>query len=583
MQTWVKTFYKYTFWLSLAGVVAFFIDFGFDSTDSFQFVLNYFYFVVLAGGILSTIIRYVKETERFRRKSSLFDLVTILFTLFLIVVHLTHYFDNQVPPFLTNIILVKLAVLLTFIREVSERKFDFGKTLLNPGQLFIVSFLFIIFIGTILLMLPNATHEGIAFTDALFTSTSAVCVTGLIVVDTGSYFTEFGQTIIMILIQTGGLGILTFASYFSYFFKGGSTYNNHLMLSKYTNYEKLGQVFSTLKHILIITFSIEIITALVIYSSLTMDQFSSEGEAIFFSIFHAISAFCNAGFTTITDGLNNEAFKFNYFLHIIVLIAFLLGGLGFPIVVNIVRYIKYKLKALFTFSKSEILYKPWVLNLNSRINLFTTSFLFLIGAIVYFILEYNNTLASHEGVFGKVISTFFNSATPRSSGFNTVDTSALSFPALMMIILYMWIGASPSSMGGGIKTSTFAIATLNFLSLAKGKTRIEVFRREISDISVRRSFAIISLSLLGIGSGIIMLSIFEPDLDLKDITFECFSAYSICGLSLGVTNELSNGSKLVLTVLMFIGRVNMLTILIAFFKKVNYKNYSYPTEEILIN
>lgn len=583
MQSWVKTFYQFIFWLSIAGVIAFFVDFGFDATDSFQFILNYFYFVVLGGGILSTVIRYLTEPKRFRQKSSLFDLITILFTLFLIVAHLTHYFDNQVPPILTNIILVKLAVLLTFIREISERKINYKNTFLNPGQLFIVSFFFIIVIGTVLLMLPNATHEGISLIDALFTSTSAVCVTGLIVVDTGTYFTEFGQVIIMILIQTGGLGILTFASYFSYFFKGGSTFNSQMMLSKYTNSEKLGQVFSTLKHILIITFSIEIVTALIIYSSISIDQFSSEGDAIFFSVFHAVSAFCNAGFTTITDGLNNEAFRFNYFFHSIILIAFLFGGLGFPIVVNIVRYFKYKLKAILTFSRDKILYKPWVLNLNSRINLFTTLLLFVIGAILFFILEFNNTLSSHDSIVGKIISSFFNSATARSSGFNSVDTSALSFPALMMIILYMWIGASPSSMGGGIKTSTFAIATLNFLSLAKGKSRIEIFRREIAEISVRRSFAIISLSLIGIGSGITLLSILEPTLDLKEITFECFSAYSICGLSLGITGELGDSSKFVLTVLMFIGRVNMLTILVAFFKKVNYKNYNYPTEEILIN
>lgn len=431
-------------------------------------------------------------------------------------------------------------------------------------------------------MLPSATHQGISYLDAFFTSTSAVCVTGLIVVDTATHFTPFGQFIIMALIQIGGLGILTFASYFTYFFREGSTYENQLVLSDITNSKKVGEVFSLLKNIILITFSIELIAALFIYFTIPADMFDKPSQEIFFAAFHAISAYCNAGFSTLTNGLYEEVVRYNYSMHMVVIIAFVLGGLGFPIVINIVNYIKYVLSNALPFVRRVATYKPWVLNLNSRINLITTALVTVVGFFLFFITEYNHTLKDHHGI-GKVVSALFGATTPRTAGFNTVDMASLSFPTVMIVILLMWIGASPSSTGGGIKTSTFAIATLNILSLAKGKSRIELFRREVADITVRRTFAIISLSLVVIGFGILLISAFDGDKDLKHIAFECFSAYSTVGLSLGITASLSSGSKLVIIAIMFVGRVSMLTMMIAIFKKTIHKNYRYPVEEISIN
>jgi Trk-type K+ transport system membrane component len=478
---------------------------------------------------------------------------------------------------------LKFAILLTFIREFAEQKINYKRALLNPAQLFIVSFLGIILFGAFLLQLPNAAFSKISFLDALFTSTSAVCVTGLIVVDTGSFFTQFGQTVILFLIQVGGLGILTFASYFSYFFKGGSNYENQLVLSDLTNSQKLGEVFSTLKKILIITFSIEIVGGLLIYSSLNNSLLPTFFERAFFAVFHSVSAFCNAGFSTLPNGLYESGFRFNYALQSYIILLLVIGGLGFPIVVNILKYSKYwMVNKLMFFSKIKKNYKPWILSLNSRITLITTLTLTILGTILIYISEYNNTLTEHQGI-GKFVTALFGATTPRTAGFNTVDMAALNFSTIMLIFLLMWIGASPASTGGGIKTSTFAIAILNFYSLARGKTRIEVFRREISDISVRRAFAVISLSLLVIGFGIIAISIFDSEKDLKSIAFECFSAYSTVGLSIGITASLSEASKFVIIMIMFIGRVSMLSILIAIIKKVKHKNYRYPTEEITIN
>jgi Trk-type K+ transport system membrane component len=471
-------------------------------------------------------------------------------------------------------------VLFTFIREFSELKINFKRTVLNPAQLFILSFLVIIFIGTFLLILPNATYNGISYLDALFTSTSAVCVTGLVVVDTGTHFTLFGQTIIMILIQVGGLGILTFASYFSYFFKGGTSYENQFALSDMTSSKKLGEVFSTLKYIILITFGIELFAGILIYTSIDSSNFASQSEQLFFSTFHSISAFCNAGFSTLTYSLYETGFRFNYYLQLVIILTFGLGGLGFPIVVNILKYLKYKIITMFSSKKSK--YRPWILNINSRITLVTTISISFVAFLIFYFLEYNNTLAEHNG-FGKVVTALFGATTPRTAGFNTIDTATIAFPTLMMIFLLMWIGASPQSTGGGIKTSTFAIATLNIFSLAKGKSRIEIFRREIADISVRRAFAIISLSLIVIGIAIMSISIFDPEKQLMDIAFECFSAYSTVGLSLGITGDLSSASKFVIIIVMFVGRISMLSMVIAVFMKIKHKNYSYPKEEITIN
>lgn len=578
----LRKLYKTAFWASVLGMFAFIFHFGFTQTVLSQQIIDTFYFVVIAIGLFSTFTRYFENPTLIKRKVAFFDFLSVAYTLYIFYMYLFVGEAFKTDLVLENPFWVVFAVILTFIREFSELKLDLNRTYFNPAQLFILSFLTIILLGSLLLMLPKATHDGISFIDALFTSTSAVCVTGLVVVDTGTYFTIFGQSIIMFLIQAGGLGILTFASYFSYFFKGGSTYENQLTLSEMINSQKVGDVFKTLKNIIIITATVEFSAALLIFFSLDTSVISNYSDQAFFSLFHAISAFCNAGFSTLSNSIYEIGFRFNYTLQLVIIATFVLGGLGFPIVVNLLNYVKHKFQNLFRFQSKKRAYKPWVLNINSRITLITTLSLTSIAFILFLILEYNNTLAEHS-VYGKIVNALFGAATPRTAGFNSVDMAALSFPTVMIIILLMWIGASPASTGGGIKTSTFAIATLNIISLAKGKHRIEVFRREVADISVRRAFATIALSLIVIGSGIILITIFDPEKGLLKIAFESFSAYSTVGLSLGITGSLSIPSKLIVIVIMFVGRVSMLSIMVAIFKKIKRKNYRYPSEEITIN
>lgn len=276
MKLDLKLLYRIAFWISLTGLIATISDFGFYQTDFSQNILDVFYFYVLGIGLISTSARYIQERKLIKRKAFVFDLLSVAFTLWLYYLFVFVGVPFESDLLLKNPIWVKIAVLLTFIREFSELKIDFKRTVINPAQLFILSFLAIIFIGTFLLILPKATYDGISYLDALFTSTSAVCVTGLVVVNTGTHFTLFGQTIIMILIQVGGLGILTFAIYFSYFFKGEPSYENHLTLSDMTSSRKLGEVFSTLKSIILITFGIELVAGILIYSSIDSGNTNSD-------------------------------------------------------------------------------------------------------------------------------------------------------------------------------------------------------------------------------------------------------------------------------------------------------------------
>lgn len=566
------------------AIFAVLYDLGFPHATRDDFWLNIIYVLTLSAAIFSILSRYYGTHIKPKFKVLLFDLLSVALFVFVLNDFIQVFKIPGIAIFFEGENWRVFAMFLVFVREVAAQKIDFKRTVLNPAQLFIVSFLTIILLGALVLMLPKATYSGISFVDAIFTSTSAVCVTGLIVVDTGTYFTHFGQIALLIFIQLGGLGIMTFASYFSYFFQGGSSYENQLALSDMNNYDKLGEVFNTLKRIILITFFIEAAGAIAVYYTINPIAIPDASDRTFFAIFHAISGFCNAGFSTLENSMYDPAFRFNYPLHLILAGLYMIGGLGFPIVFNIASYLKHLVVKWIgrLISQRKGFSRPWVINLNTRIVLITTAILTVGSTALIYWLEYDNTLAEHSKV-GKLLTAFFNATTTRTAGFNSIDMSQMHLSTIMIFLLMMWIGASPASTGGGIKTSTIAIASLNFISLARGKDRIEIYRREIADISVRRAFAIISLSLIIIGIAICILVSIEPDMQLKEVAFECFSAYSTVGLSLGVTAKFGVVSKIVLMIVMFIGRVSMLSILIAVMKNVRYKNYRYPSESILIN
>ena len=433
-------------------------------------------------------------------------------------------------------------------------------------------------------MLPKATIGNISYVDALFTSTSAVCVTGLNVVDVEFTYTILGQVIIMFLIQIGGLGIMTITTYFSYFFKGGSSYKNQLLVKDITNDERLDNVFSSLKSILTITFIIEGLGFLLIFLSLNNVNLSL-GEKAFFSIFHAVSGFCNAGYSTLSGNLYDIRIRFDYPVHLIISGLIIFGGLGFPIIHNIWEYVTTNIRDIIkrVFKHEKYTYSTLVINVNSQIVIITTLILLIVGTVGFYVFEKDGVLTEYSSEFGKWTAAFFGSVTTRTAGFNSTDTGALTIPTSLLFIVLMWIGASPASTGGGIKTSTFAVAFLNFIALIRGKKRIEFAGREISQQTVSRAFAQMTLAILFIMIITFVMITFEKDKEPLDLLFETVSAYGTVGLSRNITPLLSNPGKIVIIITMFVGRVSLYTLLTSMMRQVKFTKYRYPTEEILIN
>ena len=466
--------------------------------------------------------------------------------------------------------IIRLMILVRYIYSVYY----------NPAIVFVGSFFALILIGSFLLLLPNATTNGISFTDALFTATSAVCVTGLTVLTISSDFTFVGQAIILGMVQVGGLGILTFTSFFAFFFRGSSSFKEGLNVRDFIAQDTIKDVLRVALHVVMFTISVEIMGAVLIYSSIANEP--QIADKVFFSIFHAVSAFCNAGFSTTPLGLSDTFLKYNYFMQWVVMILIIAGGLGYNIIKNFYRYIK--VRTLEFFDKSRIRKEAHIVTVNSKIVLYTTAILLIFGFTVLMVTEMSATLTDHPTVFGKITTSAFNSVTPRTAGFQTADMTEYTAPSLLIIILLMWIGASPASTGGGIKTSTFALAILNVFAVARGKNRIQLWGRRISSESTSRAFAILCISLAAIGAGIVGVLAFEPEgTSLLTVAFECFSAYSTVGLSINFTPIMTEPSKFVIIILMFVGRIGMLNLMIGLLRQINHQFYEYPKENILIN
>jgi Trk-type K+ transport system membrane component len=338
----------------------------------------------------------------------------------------------------------------------------------------------------------------------------------------------------------------------------------------------------------VFTLIVETIGAVIIYCNLpALPTGNSIQERLFFSFFHAVSSFCNAGFSLLGNNLYDPLLRFNYNIHLVIGFLLVFGGLGYAVHFNISDFLKYKFnKFKLAFNKSNYFreYTRVRLSLNAKIVIYTTVILIIVGWVSFLALEWNRpTLQEHPSFFGKLVVSFFASVSPRTAGFNTVDMAGLSTPFIFLTIMLMWVGASPASTGGGIKTSTFAVAVLNIFHSLTGREKMHVAHREIEQQSVNRAFAIITLSLIIIGSAIILLSIFEPKMNFLSLSFEVFSAYSTVGLSLGVTPIFSDAGKLILIAVMFIGRVGIFSILSGLLAHKEPPEYDLPEDSILIN
>ncbi len=436
----------------------------------------------------------------------------------------------------------------------------------NPPVFVLFSFLLVIFIGTLLLLLPAATSTGkiTSLLGALFTSTSATCVTGLIVYDTGTHFTLFGQLIILSLIQIGGLGIMTVSSAFAIMLgQKLSLKSENLIQNVIGESNKINMVI-LVKGIFFVTIFFEIIGALLLYLTFKSEIWTTQ-KAVYHAVFHSISSFCNAGFSLYSNSF--MAFRSNLNINFVITTLIIFGGIGFPVIVDLKRIIAYK----FKLSR---------LTLHSKIVLSTTVFLILLGFIGYFISEYNSEMKGFS-MLDRIYASFFQSVTTRTAGFNTIDNANLSRASVYISNIFMFIGASPGSTGGGVKTTTFAIIIISLIAIFRGNKDVSIFQRKVAEDIIKKIMALIAASLFLLSLMIFILLLLEP-FPFEKVVFECFSAFGTVGLSMGITPNLSNISRIVIIILMYLGRVGPLTLIFAISETKTKTSYHFTEEKISI-
>lgn len=457
---------------------------------------------------------------------------------------LLNFFSRKYYGIYTNRVIWTIAgsILFFLIIVINWLRLSYSKFTLY--QMIIASFIFIITLGALLLYLPLSTISGrLPFIDALFTATSAVCVTGLSVIDISKEFTFFGQIVVLILIQIGGLGIMSISAIVILFSINKGSVQDRIRTLEMFNTKNKDIIRSTVKAIFLATFLVELIGAILLFTVMDNNRI---GERIFYSLFHSISAFCNAGFALYTDSLHR--FSDSAIVSITVSLLIVLGGIGYPVFVSVYTAIISKIKG-----------KRYVIDVQTIIILLTTAFLLLFGTLFIFFNEYSNAL---EGMplKEKILTSIFQSVSTRTAGFETIAYNSMNSVTIGVVIFLMFIGASPSSTGGGVKTTTFFVFIASIITAITNRPFIIVKGRKIKDDAVNKSIAIFTLAIAISVFGALLIFYIDGHKAMMPVIFETVSAISTVGLSLGITAGLSVWSKIIVIALMFIGRVGYLTL-----------------------
>lgn len=436
--------------------------------------------------------------------------------------------------------------------EIRKKLF---KDKLNPPQVLALGFLSLILIGSILLNLPIASSSGssIGYVNSLFTSASAVCVTGLTVLNTARDFTPFGQVIIITLIQFGGLGIMTLATV-GYIIMGKKiSFKERLMIKEQLNTESIQGIVKLTKKVIGYTFFLEMMGSLLL--ALRFVPMFGFQKGLAFSMFHAISAYCNAGFDIFGDSL--IIFQNDYYVLLILSLLIILGGLGFTVYADLLA--KDKLRKLTLHSKAVLI---------------MTGSLLIIGTLSFLLFESSNpgTLGSMNFP-SRLANSFFQSVSPRTAGFYSVDMSKIRETTIFSTIMLMFIGGSPGSTAGGIKTTTFACLLLTTISVVKGEEDVNCLNRRLPFETIKRAVSIFLIGLAIVFSTAIILTITDSSLKFINLLFESTSAFGTVGLTTGITDKLSTLGRLVITLTMYIGRVGPLTMAYAFARRNMKRDY----------
>lgn len=558
--------------LALLAVAALLLEHGFDLPPEATAAVRHLLEVVLLTFVLLGLLRLVTRDDRraFLREHRLDAVVWVVVLLGFAgrragVAAPVHFFgldpDDLAGAWLAATQgLIVLSILFGAVR--SSRRLV-GRRV-QPQLVILASFGVLIAAGTGLLLLPRATRApGIGIVDALFTAASAASVTGLTVVDTATTFTPLGQAFLLALIQAGGLGIMTLTTFFAFAFSGG-TLRQYASLQSLLGEQSLGHIRSTLAQIALVTLGFETAGAAILYRHLPESAVPESGR-LFSAVFHSVSAFCNAGFALHGRNLAAPGLAENVPVQATVVVLVVAGGLGFPV-----------LAAL----GAAALRRRRRLGLHVQLVLAASGLLLLLGTAGLYLLEPGGGALGASGG-DRLLSSFFHSVSARTAGFNTVELSHLAPATLFVLMLLMWIGGSPASTAGGIKTTTAAVALLTVVSIAGGKERVELFRRRLGDASIQRAFATVVVSVFLLSLSVLALLALErkPPLDLA---FEAVSALSTVGLSTGITASLGVPAKLLLAALMLAGRVGLLGCVLAATPLRRDARHEYAREDVLI-
>lgn len=473
------------------------------------------------------------------------------------------------------ILFIQFYFLIIVLIELAKMNSSLGKYNLSPPILMVASFLLLIAIGTVLLSLPRMTVHGISLIDALFTATSASCVTGLTTVSTSACFTVKGQVVIMLLMQLGGMSILTFATFFTTFLSRsfvGLRYQ--YLIRDMMSADRLSDSITLLRSIMLTTVVIELSgTALLFTYWKTTGFFVSDAQNVFYALFYSIAAFNNAGFALWDGSLMNMGVVDSYFPQTVIMILVLLGGIGFVTIRDFfsVHYIKERNK-----------YHWKSLMPQTKIVLLTSFYIILIGTILFLFIESKYSLKSDTSLFDRIFTSLLQVVTCRTAGFTVVDMNTVSMPTLILLMLIIFIGCSPSSTGGGIKTTTFFVLIKSVLATIQGKKHIEFQHKTIPFSLVDKANSIVIMSFSFILLSCFLITIMEPDLSLSTAIFETTSAFTTCGLSTGACASMCWGAKLVLIINMYIGRIGTLTLAFALTRRKKESKHQYPDLYLMI-
>ena len=469
-----------------------------------------------------------------------------------------------------------VAVLMEWMRPGSR----LPRVRLHPAVIFILSFVLLIVVGTWLLSMPlmSTVEGGMPFVDAFFTATSATCVTGLMSVDTMTYFTSKGHWVLLFLIQLGGLNFIAFGSFLALASKFGVAVKQHDVIEDFVNSDSLLGSSGTLGKVVAWCLGLEALGAVALMALWSPEvAFNSLGDRIFSSVFHSVSAFNNAGITLFTDGLAHPWVATNWLVHWVITVLVFLGALGMVAMFDLFDLRKLR----------ERMVQPWkTISFPAKIALYFSVILVVLGTVAFAALEWNGTLAGMSG-FGKFTTAVFQSVT-RTSGFNTVDIGAVGMPMLFLLLVLMFIGASSSSTGGGIKTSTLAIVLADVWRTVRGGDHVQIFKRTINAVLRSRAYSVLLFFLVGNLVGVFVLTVTESALVTSgastffDLAFEHVSAMGTVGLSTGITPLLSSGGKVVLAVAMFVGRVGTLTVAFAVGGRTSHSHFKYPEGHTMV-